>query len=225
MKLIRFVPSTGINSSVGVPQPAKNFVPGWWKKGELELSTGDPGMKACIPFLDVLISGYMLVTPFDIFVTKNEDGTQNIRWNAPDGWEGFIGERPVELGSTIPRPAGHSPNGMVWSSKWGWKTPRGWSTIVTHPYNHHDLPFTTLSAYMDSDKYYNYGNIPFFIKEDFEGRIVAGTPFAQVIPVKRASWKSMIDFGLSNTAIRQGSITRDNEHFYKKFLWVKKVYR
>ena len=181
-------------------------------------------MKACIPFLDIMMTGYMLVTPFDIFVGRKDNGELNVRWSGPEQWSDFIGERPKELGHTIPRPAGHEPNGMVWSSRWGWKTPRGYSVLVTHPFNHYDLPFTTLNAFMDSDKYFSNGNIPFFFKEGFEGRILAGTPFAQLIPVHRKSWKQVNDFGLAVETKQQGLITRENEHYYKRFLWERKSY-
>jgi len=207
--------------------PVKKFVPEWYRLGESEISEPHSGghtagMKTCAPFLDVMLTGYVLLTPFDIYVGKNEDGTQDIRWNGPQEWNGFIGERPVELGATIPRPAGHSPNGLVWSSKWGWKTPRGWSTIVTHPYNRFDLPFTTLSGVIDSDKFISNGNIPFFIKEGWTGVIPGGTPYAQIIPFKRKMWKKVADYSLLTRITEESKVIRGMP--YKKHLWVKKVY-
>lgn len=227
MKLIRFVPAFPNRETMLLePTPAKEHVPEWYRLGESTITDEhgrqEPAMKSCAPFLDIMLSGYTLVTPFDIFVGRNEDGSHNIRWNGPDEWNEFIGERPRELGATIPRPAGHSPNGLVWSSKWGWKTPRGWSTIVTHPYNRHDLPFTTLSGTIDSDKFMANGNIPFFLKADFVGVIPAGTPFAQIIPFKRVAWKKVADYGLLGPAIEEGKAVRDKS--YKKYLWVKKSY-
>lgn len=228
MKAIQFIPATTKEQSLGHPVPMKSVVPDWYKKGEAHLTASSgkeiPGMKACVPFLDVMISGYVLVTPFDIKVTL-EDGNQKVGWDTDSPkFKEFIGERPKELGSTIPRPAGHSPNGLVWSSQWGWKTPRGWSTIVTHPFNRYDLPFTTLSAIVDSDKYTGNGNIPFFFKADFEGVIPAGTPFAQLIPVKRSSWIHSYAYSMTKVILDLGSKTRLNEHFYKKTMWVRKIY-
>jgi hypothetical protein len=227
MKAIQFIPAGPKEQSLGHPIPVKAVVPDWYKKGEAHFKVGDQqldGMKACVPFLDVMVSGYVLVTPFDIKVTI-EDGNQRVGWDTDSpGFMNFIGERPKALGETIPRPIGHSPNGLTWASHWGWKTPRGWSTLVTHPYNRYDLPFTTLSALVDSDTYASNGNIPFFLKEGFEGVIPAGTPFAQVIPIKRASWTHSYAYGMTKVIRDLGVRTRLNEHFYKKFSWVRKQY-
>lgn len=227
MKLIHFAPSIREPEKMLIePVPVKKVLPEWYRLGESEISDTNgepqPGMKTCAPFLDIMLSGYVLLTPFDIYVGKNEDGSHNIRWNGPEEWREFIGERPKDLGSTIPRPAGHSPNGLVWSSKWGWKTPRGWSTVVCHPYNRYDLPFTTLSGLIDSDKFISNGNIPFFIKEGWVGVIPAGTPYAQIIPVKRKSWKKVANYGLITRVYREGTEVRTKS--YKKFLWIKKNY-
>lgn len=227
MRLIRFTPSLPDREKMLLePTPIKEHLPEWYRLGESEFTinggTPEHGMKTCAPFLDVMLTGYTLVTPFDIFVGKNEDGSHNIRWNGPQEWSAFIGERPKELGSTIPRPAGHSPNGLVWSSMWGWKTPRGWSTVVTHPFNRYDLPFTTLSGVIDSDKFLANGNIPFFLREGWVGIIPAGTPYAQILPFKRRAWKKIADFGLVSKVYEEGKEVRIKS--YKKYLWQKKSY-
>ena len=229
MKLIRFVPEIADKDVMLLePSPLKNHVPEWYKSGELEWidEKGErwPGMKTCAPFLDVMLTGYVLVTPFDIFVTTNEDGTLNIRWNGPPEWSGFIHERPQAVGATIPRPAGHHPNHLIWSSKWGWKTPRGYSTIITHPYNRQDLPFTTLAGVIDSDKFIANGNTPFFMREDFSGVIPAGTPYAQVTPFKRETWKMTTDYGLTTLGHAQGKVVRREGLSYKQKMWVRKKY-
>lgn len=227
MKLIKFVPSLSDREKMLLePVPTKSHVPEWYRLGEHEFTDSDGnvqhGMKTCAPFLDGMLAGYSLLTPFDIFVGRNEDGSHNVRWNGPEEWSGFIGERDKGLGATIPRPAGHSPNGLVWSSKWGWKTPKGWSTLVTHPLNRFDLPFTTLSGIIDSDKMMVNGNLPFFLKSDFVGVIPAGTPYAQILPIKRRFWKKVADFGLISSLIQQGNAVKDKP--YKKYLWQKKSY-
>jgi hypothetical protein len=229
IKLFRFVPLYADPELMLIkPTPVKEHVPEWYRLGEFNYTVPGsdeehPGLKTCVPFLDVMLCGYVLLTPFDIFVGRNDDGTVNIRWNGPQEWAGFIDERPKELGATIPRPAGHAPNGLVWASRWGWKTPRGWSTVVTHPYNRHDLPFTTLAGLIDSDKFMANGNIPMFIKEDFVGVIPAGTPYAQITPFKRVSqWKMVCDFGLVHGNIEESKMIREKS--YKKYLWVRKKF-
>jgi hypothetical protein len=228
MKIIRFFSNKKYQGS-GQPLPAKRFLPEWYKKSETEFITPDgdqaAGLKKCIPFLDSMISGYMLVTPVDIFVSRNEDNSLNIRWNSSDLFENFIAERPKASGEQMPRPPAHYPNHLAFRGFWGFRTPKGWSTLVTHPLNRHDLPFTITSGIMDSDRYSTSGNIPFFIKEDFTGVIPEGTPFAQLIPIKRASWKAINnDKGISYLDDLQGSIVRLPNKGYKKMFWVKKDY-
>jgi hypothetical protein len=221
---------------IGKPQPIKKFIPEWYKKAETHFSSDEDlsieegtektsaGLKTCVPFLDAMVSGYALVVPFDIYVGKNEDGDLDIKWNAPQGWENFVEERPRESGSTMPRPAGHAPNHLVWSGRWGIKAPRGYSVLVTHPLNRQDLPFTTSSAIMDSDKFFGNGNVPFFIKEDFIGVIEKGTPFAQIIPIKRKKWKMINNPALKDSIQKHGHSVREKEGTYKKKYWVRKEY-
>lgn len=229
MKTIRFF-SRKEFENLGQPIPAKKVLPEWYRKSELDLvdkDTGEKssGLKRCVPFMDAMISGYVLVTPMDIYVSKNEDGTLHLGWNSDDVFKDFISERPKELGELMPRPAGHMPNHLAFKGFWGFKTPRGWSVLVVHPLNRHDLPFTITSGIMDADKYSTSGNIPFFIKEDFVGVIPAGTPFAQLIPIKRAKWGSIKnDKGIVFLEGLQGDFVRSPGKSYKKFFWQRKEY-
>ena len=51
----------------------------------------------------------------------------------------------------MPRPEGHHPNHLAFKGFWGMKTPKGWSLLVVHPLNRHDLPWTITSGIMDAD--------------------------------------------------------------------------
>lgn len=228
MKIIRFFSKKEFQG-LGQPLPAKKFLPDWYKDSEITFIGNDgaehSGLKRCIPYMDAMLSGYMLVTPFDIFISKKEDGTLDIRWNSSEHFQYFIAEREKQLGEKMPRPAGHYPNHLAFRGVWGMKTPRGWSMLVTHPLNRFDLPWTITSGLMDSDKFSTSGNIPFFVKEDFTGMVPAGTPFAQLIPVKRASWKSIKnDQGITYLDDLQGATVRTPGKSYKKFFWVRKDY-
>lgn len=228
MKIMRFVPRFKSKEAMLIePIPAKKQIPDWYKNGETTYTMDGaehPGLKTCKPFIDIMISGYFLLTPFDIYVGKTEDGDLKLSWDASDEWDGFIGERTGGIGKTIPIPSGHRTNHLVWSSRWGWKTPKGWSSIVTHPFNRADLPFTTLSGFIDSDNFYGSGNLPFYIKDNFVGTIKAGTPYAQIIPIKRTSWTSFPDYGLiSPESIKASNLHREGQA-YKNIDWVKKEY-
>ncbi len=192
------------------PVTAKSFIPQWYKVGEQtftdENGTEWGGIKKCIPFLDIMISGYMLLLPEDIEV-KNGAIISN-----------FVSKRYHKMGATVPVPTGHVADQYVWQNTWGWKTPKKWSTLLTHPYNRFDLPFTTLSGLVDSDSFVSDGNIPFYIKAGFSGVIKAGTPIAQLIPIKRSIWKSHVSMDISLFSKYSGK-----EH-YKKFDWKRKQY-
>jgi hypothetical protein len=103
--------------------------------------------------------------------------------------------------------------------------PKGYSCIIMHPLNRHDLPFLTLSGIVDADSMLHNGSIPFYIKEDFEGLIKAGTPILQVIPFKRESWKIVEKRGLFEKAAVNGKRSLNYTYgWYKKFSWNKKEY-
>jgi hypothetical protein len=232
MKIFKVFSRPGLRDW-GKPQAAKGLVPDWYRQSEnTYVNDNDPsnkenaGLKKCVPFLDALVSGYFLTIPVDIYVTRGEDGNPRFSWNGPENLKSFIDERSKKLGAIMPRPAGHYPNHLVFSGYWGWKTPRGWSSLVVHPLNRYDLPFTISSAIVDSDDFNAPGNIPFFLKDGFEGIIPAGTPFAQIIPIKRSSWMLVDDTtGMSDTESIQGTLVRQPETLYKKIFWRKKDYR
>lgn len=209
------------------PIPAKKDIPGWYKDGEytyLDKGVETKGLKSCKPFIDVMISGYLLLIPFDIHVSLDENNALSLKWDGPDLWSDFIMERPKALGSTIPVPAGHMPNHLVFSSRWGWKTPRGWSSVITHPFNRQDLPFRTSSGIIDSDKFFSPGNVPFHIKDGFVGTIKAGTPFAQIVPIKRSRWRSFVDYTLVQASSIVVANLRLHNQGYNRKDWVKKEY-
>lgn len=239
MNVIKFIPSHNILNTdylTTKPESIKKHIPLWYKQSEstfFSKKTGqveDGGLKTCMSFLDTFLTGYCLVTPFDIFVDKNDDGSLNIRWNGPNEYSQFVHERDHDQASKLPRPFGCAPNPLIWKSEWGWKTKRGWSSLCVHPMNRYDLPFVTLNGIIDTDKFFGNGNMPFFIKEDFIGMIPKGTPYMQIIPFQRKSWQSYVDASLTPNITLQGIELRempdpDKNKSYKKFFWMKKDYR
>jgi len=221
MRIIKFIPDAGLHKGFKRPAPIKSFIPEWYTHAEryykTERNEEMPGLKTCAPFLDAMISGYALVTQEDLYVSRDEEGNLKLEWESN---EVFVGERKGLSGHTMPRPAGHEHNHLIWSGRWGWKTPKGYSTLVVHPLNRFDLPFTTMSAIVDTDEYSAWGNIPFFIKKGFEGLIPAGTPYAQIIPIKRDSWTYTQDWVSTEKLVKQAAKTRMGEGVYRK-LWRK----
>jgi len=229
------------------PQPSSQFVPEWYRQGERfinkedgSLNIPDPslragGLKSCNPFLDSIIAGYIQPLSCAIEILKN-DGSSNLEWRYVEldaNGEyvqvediGLIEERSGTIGHTVPRPHGHAQNHMVWSGHWGWKLPRGYSMIITHPMNQFQLPFTTSSGFMESDRFIAGGRIPWYIKEGWTGIIPKGTAMYQIIPVKRKKWLGVVPV---NVVSKKGQFITVKARevlygFYRDNLWVKKVY-
>lgn len=215
---ITFVPGTKeIKDEVPCPQPAKNFIPEWYKN--IKAGKDIVNVKKCIPFLDSMSSGYIQTTWSDIKVIEEKDGPK------------------VVFDSNVPlffyREASHMPVDsafynieFVWKRPWSTILPDGYSALVVHPLNRVDLPFITLSGIVDFDKSIHapIGNIPFYIKKGFTGTIPAGTPMFQIIPIKREEWVSESQeysngFWQRKTVERSGIVD-----FYKKKIWQKKSF-
>jgi hypothetical protein len=215
---ITFIPGTKkIQDTVMFPQPAKNFIPDWYKniKGGKDFFN----VKKCIPFLDSISSGYVQTTWCDIHVI-DEEGILKVS---------FDNEVPIfSYRETSHMPVDNSfyNTEFVWQRPWSIVLPDGYSALVVHPLNRVDLPFITLSGIVDFDKsiHAKIGNIPFYIKKGFTGIIPAGTPMFQIIPIKRENWESENEeysdfFWEKKIKERKGLID-----FYKKRVWQKKYF-
>ena len=234
MKKIIFQPKDMVAGLLqGFPKKAAAFIPDWYKS--MSPFVGDkkkffwPGdgttpsaIKKCITFLDAMTIGYTVYTAAEILVVKDENGIQ-VHYMHKE--RKLIDGHPAEQykGMNIP-PEYISEFAFKWQSYWTIKAPKGYSIFFTHPINRMDLPFFTLSGFVDSDSYNAAVNFPFFLRRDFEGIIPIGTPIAQFFPVKREKWvsevkefdekKSLKDLHMPNTFI----------DFYKKNFWVRKDY-
>jgi hypothetical protein len=216
---------------LNIPQPAKKYVPEWYKKAEkfvkgkhkvADQDGPSTTIKLCVPFLDSLISGYMVELWQDVEVYKNDSGLARINWATEPK---VASQRSSEQMQGFPKPPEYDDQDFTWSFHFCFKTPPGYSVIFTHPLNRLDLPFYTLTGIVDSDEVISDGNIPFILRNDFEGIIPKGTPIIQIIPFKRDNWEArknndLIEMGkkvnwLSNSVI---------SGWYKKERWFKKEY-
>jgi len=195
MKKIKFLKSTEHSGVTGhSPSPSKKNIPEWYKKMHKYMGkgltldgSGNPNLtiKACPPFLDSMMSGYMICTESDLYVSWN-DGEPWIEWKA---LVNLVSTHEKEQIVSNQVPDGFSDQPMKFNNLWQIVTPKGYSTMFTHPQNRTDLPFYTISGIVETDTYKSVINFPFFIKKDFEGIIPAGTPIVQLHPFKRESWK------------------------------------
>ena len=211
-------------------KPASEVVPEWYRGippfvADSKTIVGlkdNMTVKTCMPFLDSLITGYMITTYQDIQVVQ-DNGKSLVTWLIqPDP----LVVRDKNINMSIPTPNGYEDTHFSWRSPLNYQTPEGISMLVTHPLNRFDLPFLTLSGVVDSEDGMVGGLLPFFIKKDFEGIIPKGTPFAQLIPFKKENWvaeedESLLKKGreinyLSNSVLRG---------WYKNSRWKKAYYK
>jgi hypothetical protein len=230
MKEIIFTPNAqDVDLLTQPPLPAKKNIPDWYKKSE-NFNVKKPlfdngvvvnkGLKMCMPFLDTLTTGYIQYTWADVFIEKNMNGSVNFSYamNPP-----VLDSRPK---THIPVSDMYYDIEFIWKVHWLISFPKDYSVLITHPLNRLDLPFTTLSGIIDySPVAQTGGNLPFYLKKDFEGLIPAGTPMFQVIPIKRESWKSKVSPFDRDSHLR--NMAKTNKKYwgaYKDLLWHKKDY-
>lgn len=211
--------------------PIKNYIPDWYIKTkhnqskELNFSQLKyKGIKQCVPFFDTLTTGYTLVTPFDIVVKKLNDFENMFSWH--DGSCNFIDiRRDKDHMGLLPVPEGYQDKNYIWSTLTAIKVPKGYSLLATHPLNRYDLPFLTLSGIVDADEGMPQGNIPFYLKNNFEGVIKVGTPIVQIIPFKREDWLAEKNIPLWEEAQKHGNRSASAlKGYYKKNIWKRKEY-
>lgn len=204
-------------SSLNVPDWYKNTPR--WAGNRMIGAASNQTFKQCSPFLDSLTIGYQLVLPVDLFIEK-QGVAPYISWKPSFT---FVQTRSPEFNSTLPIPHGYSDTHFVWRLTGSFKVNKGYSFLFTHPLNRMDLPFYTLSGVVDG----NYamgadGNIPFFLKNDFEGVIPQGTPIAQIIPFKNEKWNLLNKKGLAKEGILNSKKSHAVLNWYKNNIWNKK---
>ena len=184
------------------PTPASENIPKWYKElnsyiegKKIPTTEGKTRstIKRCMPVFDSISSGYIIYTHSDIYVSQDITQTENgdIIKNPFYSWSSTtaIGFHPIEQAPNHPNRNNHNLSYPKFVNPWSIRTPKGYSTLFIQPV-HRESPFTILPGLVDTDVYYPPVNFPFVLNDvNFEGLIPAGTPIAQVIPVKRDDWK------------------------------------
>lgn len=213
MQLITFTDTKNIPEEY-YPIPSSRLIPDWYKN--LQSYVGDEKKpdgsgattataKRCMPIFDAITSGYIISTYTDIWVSQQKDDTeetfQYYEWSILDP----IGFHPKEQLPEHPDGSGHRISYPKWINAWSIKTPPGYSCLFVTPL-HRDTPIVILPGVVDTDVYTAPVNFPFILKNPkMEGLIPAGTPIAQVIPIKRDDWQMSI--GEKDDLLKQEKIT------------------
>jgi hypothetical protein len=229
------------------PILAKLNIPEWYKK--LEHTVLNKTVKGCMPFLDSLTSGYILKIPQDFYVrhnviNKNQNGEEFkdsfVTFGLHDR-SAILQEKFINLNSAIEThslqqlqdsPLIKKNKNLPFykiSNPWKIKTPKGYSCLFVPPLNNSDDRFSIIPAIVDTDVFPNEINFPIVINGDkypiLESMIKKGTPYVQVIPFKRDSWKIKYKLRkekeVKNSQIFYGIklLNVYKEKYWKKKLW------
>jgi hypothetical protein len=224
------------------PIPIKLNIPEWFKK--LSHSIENRTVKGCMPFLDSLTCGYLLKLPQDLKIIHN---IINQETNQLDGFyrsgdldDQLLYAKSINLGKQ--KADVHPPKQLEGSpyieknknlpfykiiNPWTIKTPPGYSCLFVPPLNNTDDRFYIIPAIVDTDTFPNEINFPIVINGDkypsLDTLLKKGTPYVQVIPFKRDTWKMKI-IGKTTEEIRKGKIFYNLSmlHIYKNKFWNKK---
>ena len=217
-----------------------------------------PTWKSCPALVDIFTTGYYFLTPCDITFTKAKEKTDHVhhdscthgqidapldldydaKWGSVHS-ETELGHfrlsqpicRPRSVEEGFPTPDGYYDFTYTWFSNYFVQVPEGYTVLFTHPMNINDLPFRTVSGFNDASNFMTGpGNLPFHIKKDWEGTIPAGTPYAQIIPIKNESWTSeIVDY--TEEQMAEYLENKHKEYMlghgitkYKELDWLKKHY-
>jgi len=237
------------------PIPAASAIPEWWRKTksyggfknyktdekQINIKTGGDNatIKRCMPVLDSMSMGYLVLSPADIYIEpkhvhKKEDNTE--------GTKGFAMIYPRHYEKIDYHPWGQANKHPYATEQklakvfvpWRIALPEGYSLIMTEPLNNPSPYWSVVSGVMDSDVFFPRLNFMMSIKEDgFKGTVPMGTPIAQLIPFKREKWSSVVIDNAAKTdpgshskkRIVDSRLAKVFSGAYKKFFWSKKDFR
>tara|TARA_Y100000114_G_scaffold155515_1_gene179891 strand:- start:4245 stop:4970 length:726 start_codon:yes stop_codon:yes gene_type:complete len=225
-------PKKYIDLKENLPKPIKFNMPEWYKK--LKHDSIKSTIKGCMPFLETISTGYLLELPLDITIKhniKNEEDNRDSIWfqrlsnisyipNLNINQDGAPHNTKQLEGSPIVK---KNLNYNIYKILNPWKitTPPGYSCLFVPPLNNSDDRFSIIPGIVQTDKHPIEVNFPFIINGDkypiLDTILKKGTPYVQVIPFKRESWKMKIsDRNSTKNNFKWGFFNINN---YKTNVW------
>lgn len=211
------------------PYPARKAIPDWFKALPPVLRPGlqQSTVKRCPPFLDALVTGWIIPLAADVEIKSNVDASGiEYQWRFHRAMiENHSAEQVTSAACPAPH---HALPPMKWMNWWAIRCPPGYSLLFTPPLNRPDPRFECFSGLVDADGYFEFVNFPFVWKEpNFHGVVAAGTPLVQVIPIKRSALvKRATVRSMSPAELREMETTRARRRshlsHYRDRVWERK---
>ena len=192
------------------PVPAVLGLPDWFKQMPQKAMSAltqceNLTVKKCPPFIDAMTYGFLIPLVTDLEV---RDGVFTWQREATRGALGPYPRAPIDFhdNSQVTGTPFHEDDRFIikFTNFWTIELPPGYSMLVTHPVNRHDLPFVTLTGLVDADRYVdNFIHFPAQWRDaNFNGVLPKGTPVAQCLPLKRDIWRAQHDLVTGDAADR-----------------------
>lgn len=165
------------------PYPASKAVPDWIKAMPMDRG-GGPTLKRCPPFLEAMTAGYIIPAPADVQFEVSPDAKMS--WQSRDK---VIGGH---FGSQFQGAPFGNELVLKFINPWVIRTPPGYSTLITAPFNRFHMPFVALSGIVETESYYREVHLPMIctMRPGTRFLLARGTPLVQVIPFRREKWTS-----------------------------------
>jgi hypothetical protein len=213
------------------PNPCTFYVPEEFKKMKNRVGKNieDPTVKKCIPFLDALISGYIIPFPYDVLYWYDEEKKQanfDLPPNIPNCFS-IGGHKPEQVSESLRYNKRTVDYVFKFINPWTIKTPSGYSCLFTNPFNRNSN-FKIIDGIVDTDKYPNPVNFPFYWTNNYSERTLLkrGDPMCLVLPFKRQSWKITVKKTTQEDSdFRNFSFVKFFEDNYKRISWSKKSFK
>ena len=222
------------------PEPAIHSFPKWFKNMPRFYNV-DPhrdvpvrefgSIRDCPAVNDAMGFGYMLYLPADVFIDATKDeirfdvGTFGNGSRIHDAGFSFITEHDPIQTSEYQAMFDFHRQSLKWQTYWGVKTDEGYSTLFIHPMHRNDLPFYSVTAIVDTDKFPTRDPYAFFIKKGFKGIIHRGTPMLQVVPFRREDWTmNIVEPDAKSFRVNQQKMGSVFSQPYKKLFWQRKKF-
>ena len=218
-------------------EPASNCLPEWYKKIPIKVYPEKPNslfgdnqvhvnmtVKSCVPFLDVMTTGYIIKTAVEVEINKTNEGIE-MRWRTKDE---LVTTHELSQIQNVPDKPDTYRDVFKYMFPYHLETPSGYSCLITQPFNRPELPFRVYDGLVDTDNYPAPINFPFQIAHNKNASFLVpeGTPLAQIIPFKREAWERET-LPYNSDIVSEGSFAASKKavRSYKHQFWNKKSYR